>query len=128
MAPRRLPEWRRNSAQSAGDKVKALMAEISIDALIVTANCRNSWPDTPGMKAIGCRIAETIFIRHQLIGSGVPLRRGDRTYKAPRCDIPLDEWHRRQRYAKSLHGGLELKVDMLKLELTKGLEIRCTRS
>src|SRR6202035_231497 len=41
------------SAQSAGDKVKALTAEISIDTLIVMANCRNSWPDTPGMNAIG---------------------------------------------------------------------------
>jgi hypothetical protein len=38
---------------SAGDNVSAFTAEISIATLIVTANCRNSVPETPGMKAIG---------------------------------------------------------------------------
>ena len=37
----------------AGDSVSATIAEISIDTLIVTANWRNSVPDTPGMKPIG---------------------------------------------------------------------------
>lgn len=46
---------RRNTPQSAGERVSALIAEISIAALIVTANCRNSVPDTPGMKAIGTK-------------------------------------------------------------------------
>ncbi len=41
--------------QSAGDRVSALSAEISMATLIVTANCRNSWPDTPGMKAMGTK-------------------------------------------------------------------------
>src|ERR1700744_5361649 len=40
-------------AQSAGDKVNAFSAEISIATLIVTANCRNSVPETPGMNATG---------------------------------------------------------------------------
>src|SRR5262249_10096029 len=41
------------TAQSAGDKVSAFNAEITIAALIVTANCRNSVPEMPGMNAIG---------------------------------------------------------------------------
>ena len=53
MMPRRGPVWRRNTAHSAGDNVSALSAEISMAALIVTANCRNSVPEMPGMKAIG---------------------------------------------------------------------------
>jgi hypothetical protein len=38
IGPRRAVPWRRKIAQSAGDKVKALTAEISIATLIVTAN------------------------------------------------------------------------------------------
>ena len=40
-------------AQSAGDSVSALIAEISMAMLMVTANWRNSWPEMPGMKATG---------------------------------------------------------------------------
>jgi len=36
-----------NTAQSAGDKVSALSAEISIATLIVTANCRTACPIPP---------------------------------------------------------------------------------
>ncbi len=53
MMPRRGPPWRRNTPQSAGDSVSALIAEISIATLIVTANWRNSLPEMPGMKPIG---------------------------------------------------------------------------
>jgi hypothetical protein len=52
MMPRRGPVCRRNSAHSAGESVSALIAEITIAALIVTANCRNSVPESP-VKAIG---------------------------------------------------------------------------
>ncbi len=38
---------------SAGDSVSALKAEITVATEIVTANCRNSWPEMPGMKPIG---------------------------------------------------------------------------
>ena len=40
-------------AHSAGDRVSALTAEISMATLMVTANWRNNWPDMPGMNAIG---------------------------------------------------------------------------
>ena len=53
MIPRRGPLWRKKMPQSAGDRVSAFKAEISMATEIVTANWRNSWPDTPGMKAIG---------------------------------------------------------------------------
>ena len=43
----------RNSEQSAGDSVSALIAEMTIAAEIVTANCRKSTPLDPGRKAIG---------------------------------------------------------------------------
>ena len=48
MMPRRGPVWRRNTAQSAGDNVSAFSAEMTIAALIVTANWRNSVPEIPG--------------------------------------------------------------------------------
>ncbi len=53
IGPRRGPTGRRNTAHSAGERVSAFKAEISIATLIVTANCRNSVPEMPGMKAIG---------------------------------------------------------------------------
>ena len=53
MMPRFGPVWRRNTAHSAGDSVSAFSAEISIATLMVTANCRNSSPEMPGMKASG---------------------------------------------------------------------------
>ena len=53
IGPRRGPRWRRNTAHSAGDRVSAFSAEISIATLIVTANCRNNSPEMPGMKATG---------------------------------------------------------------------------
>ena len=53
MMPRFGPPCRRNTAHNAGDRVSAFNAEIAIATLIVTANCRNSVPETPGMKAIG---------------------------------------------------------------------------
>src|SRR5215470_412038 len=40
-------------AQSAGDKVRALIADRNIETATVTANCRNSSPEMPGMKATG---------------------------------------------------------------------------
>src|SRR5471032_76320 len=40
-------------AHKAGDKVSALIAEITIAQEMVTANWRNSVPDRPGMNAIG---------------------------------------------------------------------------
>jgi hypothetical protein len=39
--------------QRAGDKVSALIAEITIAAEIVTANWRNSTPEEPGRNATG---------------------------------------------------------------------------
>src|SRR5580693_4902912 len=53
IGPRFGPLGRRNTAHSAGDRVSAFSAEISIATLIVTANCRNNVPAIPGMKAIG---------------------------------------------------------------------------
>jgi hypothetical protein len=53
IGPRFGPPRRKNTAHSAGDSVSAFNAEISIATLIVTANCRNSWPEMPGMNAIG---------------------------------------------------------------------------
>ncbi len=53
MMPRCAPPWRRNTPHSAGDSVSAFSAEISMATQIVTANCWNSTPDSPGMKAIG---------------------------------------------------------------------------
>ena len=53
MMPRRGPLWRRNTPHRAGDKVSALVAEISMATLIVTANCRNNVPEIPGMKPMG---------------------------------------------------------------------------
>src|SRR5690606_8342071 len=43
----------RNTVQSEGDSGSALMAEMTMAAEIVTANCRNSTPDEPGRKATG---------------------------------------------------------------------------
>ncbi len=51
--PRRRPVRRRNTAHRAGDSVSALNAEISIAAMIVTANCWNSTPEIPAMKPTG---------------------------------------------------------------------------
>ena len=42
-----------STAQSAGLRVSALIAEISIETDTATANWRNSWPLMPGMKATG---------------------------------------------------------------------------
>ena len=42
-------------AQSAGARVSALIAEITIATETVTANCWNSWPEMPGMKATGTK-------------------------------------------------------------------------
>jgi hypothetical protein len=53
IGPRRVPRCRRNTAHSAGDRVSAFSAEISIATLIVTANCRNNSPEMPGIKATG---------------------------------------------------------------------------
>ena len=47
---RRLPPRFSSTEQSAGLRVSALIAEISIDTDTATANCRNSWPLIPGMK------------------------------------------------------------------------------
>ena len=51
--PRGRRPWRRNSAHNAGDSVSAMIADSSIDMLIVTANWRNNVPDNPGMNATG---------------------------------------------------------------------------
>src|ERR1700688_28000 len=53
--PRRGPECRRKMPQRAGDSVSALMAEITIAALIVTANCLNKAPEMPGIKPTGTK-------------------------------------------------------------------------
>src|SRR3984885_4828994 len=54
MIPRRGPWCGRNkTAQSAGDSVSALIADKNIATATVTANCRNSSPEIPGMKATG---------------------------------------------------------------------------
>ena len=42
-------------AHSAGENVSALAADSSIDTATVTANCRNSSPEMPGMKATGTK-------------------------------------------------------------------------
>src|SRR6056297_2932016 len=42
-------------AQSAGDRVSALIAEITIDTETATANCWKSCPDMPGMNATGTK-------------------------------------------------------------------------
>ena len=42
-----------NTAHRAGDSVRALTAEMTIDTETATANWRNSSPDMPGMNAIG---------------------------------------------------------------------------
>ena len=44
---------RHGAPHNAGDSVSALIADISIDTLMVTANWRNNVPDTPGMKPTG---------------------------------------------------------------------------
>src|SRR3954464_1992481 len=51
--PRERRLWRKNSAHNAGDRVSAMIAEMSMETLIVTANWRNSVPDRPGMNATG---------------------------------------------------------------------------
>jgi hypothetical protein len=45
-------------AQSAGLGVRALIAEITIETETATANCWKSWPEMPGMKATGTKIAK----------------------------------------------------------------------
>ena len=71
------PPGRSTSAQSAGDRVSAFKAEISMATLIVTANWRNNWPETPGMKAIGTNTDSSTSViamigaviwRHRLLG------------------------------------------------------------
>src|SRR6056297_932279 len=42
-------------AQSAGDRVSALIAEITIETETATANCWKSCPDIPGMNATGTK-------------------------------------------------------------------------
>ncbi len=42
-----------STEQRAGLRLSALIAEITIDTETATANCRNSWPLMPGMKATG---------------------------------------------------------------------------
>ena len=43
----------RSTAHKAGERVSALMAEITIETETATANWRNSSPVMPGMKAVG---------------------------------------------------------------------------
>ena len=42
-------------AHSAGESVSALIADKNIETATVTANCRNSSPEMPGMKATGTK-------------------------------------------------------------------------
>ncbi len=42
-------------AQSAGDSVRAFIAERNMETATVTANCRNSSPEIPGMNATGTK-------------------------------------------------------------------------
>ena len=54
MTPRRGPCCGRSKTpQSAGDSVSALIADRNIETATVTANCRNSSPEMPGMNATG---------------------------------------------------------------------------
>ena len=53
MGPRLRPPGRSTIAHSAGERVSALTAEISIATLMVTANWRNRLPEMPGMNATG---------------------------------------------------------------------------
>ena len=54
MTPRRGPWCGRSSTpHSAGDSVRALIAERNIDTATVMANWRNSSPEMPGMNATG---------------------------------------------------------------------------
>src|SRR5215510_2874051 len=56
MGPRLGPcEARSRMLQRAGLKVRALMAEMTIETDTATANCRKSWPLMPGMKATGTK-------------------------------------------------------------------------
>src|SRR6478735_10908190 len=41
------------TADSAGDKVSELNAEITVEIAIVSANCLKNWPDRPLMNAVG---------------------------------------------------------------------------
>ena len=79
MRPRRGPEGRRNTAHKAGDSVSALNAEISIAAMIVTANCWNSTPEIPAMNPTGTKTESSTSVigndrrrhlRHRLLGGG----------------------------------------------------------
>src|ERR1700733_4446597 len=55
MMPRFWPPLlgRTKMLQRAGERVRALIAEITMATLVVTAHCRNKTPVRPGMKAIG---------------------------------------------------------------------------
>jgi hypothetical protein len=53
MGPRRVPPRFNSTEHKAGVRVKALIAEMTIDVDTATANWRNSWPLMPGIKATG---------------------------------------------------------------------------
>jgi len=80
--------------------------------------------DNPISESSNSGIFRSIIIHDEFVATGVPFRCRDRTHEAASCDIALDEWHRRQRHAKSFYGSLELKIHVLKLQLTEALEIR----
>jgi hypothetical protein len=44
-----------NTPHSAGDNVSALIAEMTIETVMTTANWRKSSPDIPGIKATGTK-------------------------------------------------------------------------
>ena len=46
---------RRRTPHSAGESVSALIADRNIETATVTANCRNSSPEMPGMNATGTK-------------------------------------------------------------------------
>src|SRR5690349_22308434 len=49
-------------AQSAGDRVNALIADRNIDTATVTANWRNNSPEMPGMNATGTNTESSTMV------------------------------------------------------------------
>ena len=64
-----LAALQQHRAQSAGLRVSALSAEISIAIETATANWRNSWPLMPGMKATGTNTDSSTRVM-AMIGAG----------------------------------------------------------
>jgi hypothetical protein len=68
-------------------------------------------------------VSKAILVGHKLIRSRVPLRGRDRANQTTRCDVPFDQRQRRQRHPEPFRGSLELKIDVLVLQLPQWLQI-----